>query len=129
MDDYYKTLGVAPHHSDQLISNEYKLLALKYHPDKKPESDKEGEQQMALFNRAYQVLSQERELYDIYYRSGLNIPYDVWKKKRPISHWKEMDGPLEIERKTTDEASSANENIAAVEQPGNLRKKFENYEI
>lgn len=159
MEDYYKVLGVAPHHSDQIIANEYKLLALKYHPDKRQKTKKEKEHeheheiQMTLLNRAYHVLSQERGLYDIYYRSGLDISYDLWKEKKPISHWKEKNIPLKIEQgnemnkneNNTDSSTFTNiiTNITDFEsftnhrikdthdnqENSNIRKKFENYEI
>ncbi|XP_041436143.1 dnaJ homolog subfamily A member 4-like isoform X2 [Xenopus laevis] len=59
---YYDTLGVKPNAMTEEIKNSYRRLAVKYHPDKKPN---EGEKFM-LISQAYEVLSdpKKRDLYD-----------------------------------------------------------------
>ncbi|XP_041436144.1 dnaJ homolog subfamily A member 1-like isoform X1 [Xenopus laevis] len=59
---YYDTLGVKPNAMTEEIKNSYQRLAVKYHPDKKPN---EGEK-FKLISQAYEVLSdpKKRDLYD-----------------------------------------------------------------
>jgi len=59
--DYYKILGVAKNASAEDIKKAYRVLALKYHPDRGGDSEKFKE-----VNEAYQVLSnpQKRAQFD-----------------------------------------------------------------
>lgn len=63
--DHYKTLGVKPSSPDTEIKKAYRTLAVKYHPDKNPDSAL-CEVQFKEVNEAYSILSdtQKRARYD-----------------------------------------------------------------
>lgn len=63
--DHYKTLGVKPGSAPQEIKKAYRVLAVKYHPDKNPGSQL-CEVQFKEVNEAYSVLSDagRRAAYD-----------------------------------------------------------------
>ncbi|OAD22991.1 heat shock protein DnaJ domain-containing protein [Candidatus Thiomargarita nelsonii] len=62
--DYYKTLGVSRHATQDEIKRAYRKLASKYHPDVSKESN--AEQRFKEVGEAYEVLkdSQKRAAYD-----------------------------------------------------------------
>ncbi|TYZ65095.1 hypothetical protein PybrP1_006012 [[Pythium] brassicae (nom. inval.)] len=62
---YYAVLDVDPSASPAAVVKAYRLLALKYHPDKNPSGDPE---QFQTIKQAYEVLSdpEKRVLYDHY---------------------------------------------------------------
>jgi len=65
--DYYKILEVSRNATNQDIKKAYRRLALKYHPDKNPASQKEeATNKFKLISQAYEVLSDEtkRRTYD-----------------------------------------------------------------
>ncbi len=70
--DYYDILGVARDANEPTIKQEYRNLALKYHPDRNP-GDKQCEAKMKELNEAYAILSntEKRRLYDTYGHAGL----------------------------------------------------------
>lgn len=74
--EYYKILGVAKTASADEIKKAYRKLALKYHPDKNPDS-KEAEAKFKEINEAYAVLSDEkkRKEYDMYGAAGFQQRY------------------------------------------------------
>lgn len=65
MKDYYETLGVDRSASPEEMKKAYRQLALKYHPDRNPDS-KEAEDKFKEINEAYSCLSdaQKRAHYD-----------------------------------------------------------------
>lgn len=75
-DDYYATLGLQKTATQKEIKSKYRKLALKYHPDKVDEDEKEEAENMFVkVSEAYSVLSDEekREIYDKYGKNGLDI--------------------------------------------------------
>jgi len=64
--DYYEILGVARSASEDEIKKAYRKLALKYHPDKNPDSRAEAEERFKEISEAYQILCdpQRRAQYD-----------------------------------------------------------------
>ncbi|MBN2383204.1 molecular chaperone DnaJ [bacterium] len=70
--DYYEVLGVQRNAPLQEIKSSYRKLALKYHPDKNPDS-KEAEAKFKEAAEAYSVLSdpEKRQIYDQYGHQGL----------------------------------------------------------
>jgi DnaJ family protein B protein 4 len=72
--DYYKILGVSKTADEDEMKKAYRKLALKWHPDRHKEADKEtAEQKFKEVNEAYEVLSDKnkRQIYDAYGEEGL----------------------------------------------------------
>ena len=71
--DYYDTLGVPKNASDEDIKKAYRKLAMKYHPDRNPDS-KGSEDKFKEAKEAYEMLSdaQKREAYDRYGHAGVD---------------------------------------------------------
>lgn len=71
--DYYETLGVAKNASDDEIKKSYRKLAMKYHPDRNPDS-KAAEEKFKEAKEAYEMLSdtQKRAAYDQYGHAGVD---------------------------------------------------------
>ena len=66
MVDYYATLEVPRNASATDIKKAYKKMALKWHPDKNPNSQDEATRRFKEISEAYEVLSDEekRNIYD-----------------------------------------------------------------
>jgi len=66
MKDYYQALGVSKEVSHEEIKKAFRRLALRYHPDRNPQSQKQAEEKFKEINEAYQVLGDEskRQQYD-----------------------------------------------------------------
>lgn len=72
--DYYQILGISKNASLDEIKKAYKKLALKYHPDRNSEENKEAAQKKFVeINEAYEVLSDEekKKIYDQFGEEGL----------------------------------------------------------
>ena len=75
-DDYYGILGIKKSANAKEIKSAYRKLALKYHPDKVEESEKEeAEKKFIAVSEAYSVLSDEakRNAYDKYGKAGVQL--------------------------------------------------------
>ncbi|CAH8391323.1 unnamed protein product [Eruca vesicaria subsp. sativa] len=72
--DYYKVLQVDRNAKDEDLKKAYRKLAMKWHPDKNPNSKKEAESKFKQISEAYDVLSdpQKRAIYDQDGEEGLN---------------------------------------------------------
>ena len=72
-EDYYKILGVNRDASADEIKQQYRKMALKYHPDRNPDS-KGAEDKFKEAKEAYEMLSdpQKREAYDRYGHAGVD---------------------------------------------------------
>jgi curved DNA-binding protein CbpA len=66
MKDYYQVLGISKDVSHEEIKKAFRGLALRYHPDRNPQSQKQAEEKFKEINEAYQVLGDEhkRRQYD-----------------------------------------------------------------
>jgi DnaJ-class molecular chaperone len=65
--DYYRVLQVSRHAEPEVIERAYKALALKYHPDRAPEEERDkATRRLQSVNEAYGVLSDaaKRKAYD-----------------------------------------------------------------
>ena len=73
--DYYEVLGVERKASKKEISDAYRKLAIKYHPDKNP-GDEEAVARFKEAAEAFEVLGDEekRSRYDRYGHAGVNGP-------------------------------------------------------
>ena len=71
--DYYQILGISRQADDKEIKRVYRQLALKYHPDKNPDS----EEKFKEINEAYEVLGdpEKRAKYD-----RLGSSYRAWER-------------------------------------------------
>jgi len=71
--DYYDVLGVNRDAADEDIKKAYRKMAMKYHPDRNPDS-KEAEEKFKQCKEAYEILSdsQKRAAYDQYGHAGVD---------------------------------------------------------
>ena len=71
--DYYEILGVAKNASNDELKKAYRKLAMKYHPDRNPDS-KEAEEKFKEAKEAYEMLSdeQKRSAYDRFGHAGVD---------------------------------------------------------
>jgi molecular chaperone DnaJ len=71
--DFYEILEVAKNASDDEIKKSYRKMAMKYHPDRNPDS-KQAEEKFKEAKEAYEMLSdpQKREAYDRYGHAGVD---------------------------------------------------------
>jgi molecular chaperone DnaJ len=71
--DYYEVLGVNRDASEEDVKKAYRKLAMKFHPDRNPDS-KESEEKFKEAKEAYEILSEpeKRRAYDTYGHAGVN---------------------------------------------------------
>ena len=71
--DFYEVLGVNRDASEDDIKKAFRKLAMKYHPDRNPDS-KESEEKFKEVKEAYEILSdsQKRAAYDQYGHAGVD---------------------------------------------------------
>ena len=71
--NYYEVLGVGKNASPDDVKRAYRRLAIKYHPDKNPDSKAEAEAKFKECAEAYEVLSdpEKRKRYDQFGHEGL----------------------------------------------------------
>ena len=71
--DYYEVLGLNRDASEEDIKKSYRKLAMKFHPDRNPDS-KDAEEKFKEAKEAYEILStaEKRRAYDSYGHAGVN---------------------------------------------------------
>jgi len=72
--DFYKILGVERNASDAEIKKRYRILAMKWHPDRNADNIEAAEAQFKLVKEAYEILSdpKKRAAYDHFGHAGVN---------------------------------------------------------
>ena len=68
--DYYEVLGVDRGASQEEIKKTFRRLALRYHPDRNPQNQKQAEERFKEINEAYQVLIDESRRREYDYLTG-----------------------------------------------------------
>lgn len=139
-DDYYDVLGCDELSSDDQLLYEFKVKALKLHPDKNPDNP-EAAQQFQKIQEARDVLldPEKRKKYDKWRKSGLSMPFQQYLNLNVTSlHWitKKTKEPMLMEsgyqapvhghvKELGDPLSS----WRSKEPSDELLRKFRNYEI
>ncbi|KAJ5069059.1 DNAj-like-2 isoform a-related [Anaeramoeba ignava] len=77
--EYYDILGVLPNASDDEIKKAYRILALKYHPDRNPD----GAEKFTQITEAYNILSDptKKKEYDTYGKKGKQT-FSFWDSEK-----------------------------------------------
>lgn len=77
--DFYEMLELPRNASEADIKKAYRKLALRWHPDKNPDNQKEAEKRFKEISEAYEVLSDSKKkgIYDKYGKEGLAKGADV----------------------------------------------------
>ncbi|XP_078696135.1 dnaJ homolog subfamily C member 11-like isoform X2 [Branchiostoma floridae x Branchiostoma belcheri] len=101
-DDFYSLLNCPRTASQDELKAAYRRLCMVYHPDKhREEEDKQiAEKLFNQVHRAYEVLSdpQQRTIYDIYGKKGLDVEWDVVPRTRTPQEIREEYERLQKER-------------------------------
>ena len=74
--DYYDVLGVSKSANKDELKKAYRKLAMKYHPDRKPD-DSQAAEKFKELSEAYEILSddQKRQTYDNFGHEGVNSSF------------------------------------------------------
>jgi DnaJ family protein C protein 12 len=148
-DDYYQMLGCDQTSTVEQISTEFKVRALKYHPDKNS-GDKKAEETFQKLNEAKETLCdpEKRATYDKWKNSGVAVSYKTWLSNKEhfqqSMHWAQMNTKDRMLPEGGEGASSSMASRRASEGGMNLGankvkwdaksnadiiNKFRNYEI
>ncbi|KAG5671123.1 hypothetical protein PVAND_001337 [Polypedilum vanderplanki] len=154
-EDFYALLNCDESSSVEQINAEYKVLAMKYHPDKNA-GDKEAERIFQQLQEAKEILCnpEKRQMYDKWRNSGLQISYKNWigmkEHVQQSMHWanpKTKDRMLPETGGTSLQPQGANPSMRraseggaalyygsrkgewGAENPSEVVNKFRNYEI
>lgn len=86
MTDYYKILGINKTATQDEIKSAYKKLAIKWHPDKNPDNEKEASEQFKLIAEAYGVLSdpEKKQMYDNF--GNVDFDHAEMPKRQQTTH-------------------------------------------
>lgn len=101
MTELYSILGVSRDATDDQIKKAYRKLALKWHPDKNPESKEHAEKKFKEIAEAYEILSDpaKRESYDRFGMDGVKGPgQGGGGGSRGFSHHHHFTDPNELFR-------------------------------
>jgi curved DNA-binding protein CbpA len=73
---FYEVMGISREATDDEVKRSYRVLALKWHPDKNPDNIQEAEEKFKQIGEAYSVLSnpEKRKRYDKYGHEGVDDP-------------------------------------------------------
>ena len=118
MKNYYEILEVDIHASQEMIDRAYKLLAKRYHPDTKPEEEKQSaEEHFKEISEAYEILSdkEKRESYteELEYAQEEKLTQLAIEKVRlekQVEYLEQQIHLMEISSRNTSANSSYNNN-------------------
>lgn len=91
--DYYEILGVAKNSPEDEIKKAYRKLAMKYHPDRNADDDKDAaEVKFKEIKEAYECLSDpsRKEQYDRHGHSSAHTNAQQWNQDVNADEFKEM---------------------------------------
>jgi len=84
--NHYAILNIHKEASDDEVKNAYRVMCVRYHPDKHldPKNKETAEMIFSRVHKAYEVLSnpQTRMIYDIYGQKGLDAGWDLVERRR-----------------------------------------------
>lgn len=85
--DYYKILGVDRDASQEEIKKAYRKLAVKYHPDKNLDNEKEAEERFKELNEAHTILSnpEKRKQYNNPTHTFNGVIFDFFGGRSPFN--------------------------------------------
>ncbi|XP_013788070.1 J domain-containing protein-like [Limulus polyphemus] len=143
-DDFYFILGCDELSSTEQILAEYRYRAVGLHPDKNPDST--AVQQFQKLQRAKDILMdpEMRKLYDKWRRGCIAMPFEQWmnlgKSAHSSMHWvtKKRKEPMLIgggssnrpdDSPSTLSRPAEEHSVWKSEPPGDVLRKFRNYEI
>ncbi|XP_071953314.1 J domain-containing protein-like [Antedon mediterranea] len=141
----YDILGCDQLSTFEQINVEYKIRALKYHPDKNP-GDATAAEEFSKLQQARDILvhPKKRKQYDTWLSSGLHIPYAEWARMKESvktsMHWSVVKTDPMIESTTKEsqpedfaDKMSVNDQGSAAgwrrQTKNDIIKKFRNYDI
>ena len=134
-DNYYKILGCDRLSDVDQIMKEYRLRAIKCHPDKKPE-DEQATQEFEKLQRAKEILTdtENRKQYDKWLDSGISLPFEKWlnisRNVHTSLHWmnRRLTNPM-ITYQEENQLWKPNQFKWERDYDDEVLRKFRNYEL
>ncbi|CAF2122569.1 unnamed protein product [Rotaria magnacalcarata] len=145
-DDYYTILGCNELSNKDQIQAEYRIRALRLHPDKN-QDDPNTMDQFKQLQEAKEILSDDvkRKAYDHWRNSHITISWKTWQsiteRSQPTFHWivtkkEPMIESVQMNNKEEEKEETMDKNVEKIKSPwksaepaNDYLRKFRNYEI